>query len=120
MKTNKKHIPLTDMRSRKLDTYSVPYSAQVGNGEIMEAIEFCKSDFLYMLNELNKYAIENDVERVWINNNTIYGWIVLTHFSDSYEYGNRDIHISLKRDSRESAYEKYERMMAVMKDGALI
>ena len=43
----------------------------VGNGENMEAIEFCKSDFLYMLNELNKYAIENDVKDVWINHNTM-------------------------------------------------
>lgn len=98
----------------------VTYSVQVGNGEIMEAIEFCKSDFLYMLNELNKYAIENDVKNVWINHNTMFGWIELTHFSDSYEYGNRDINISLKRDDHESAYEKYERMMATMKDGALI
>ena len=86
----------------------------------MEAIEFCKSDFLYMLNELNKYAIENDVKRVWINHNTIYGWIELTHFNSSYENGNRDIVISLKHDSHEYAYEKYEHMMAIMKDGALI
>ena len=98
----------------------VPYSAQVGNGEIMEAIEFCKSDFLYMLNELNKYAIENDVKDVWINHNTMCGWIDLTHFSDSYENGNRDIVISIAYDDHESAYEKYEYMMAVMKDGALI
>ncbi|PKF14042.1 hypothetical protein [Macrococcoides caseolyticum] len=86
----------------------------------MEAIEFCKSDFLYMLNELNKYAIENDVKDVWINHNTVCGWIELVHFSDSYEYRNRGIHISLRHDSHESAYEKYEHMMAVMKDGALI
>lgn len=86
----------------------------------MEAIEFCKSDFLYMLNELNKYAIENDVKDVWIKNNTIYGWIDLTHFNDSYENGNGNILISLEHDSHESAYEKYERMMAAMKDGALI
>lgn len=98
----------------------VTYSAQVGNGEIMEAIEFCKSDFLYMLNELNKYAIENDVKDVWINNNTRCGWIDLTHFNDSYENGNRDICISIEHDTHESAYEKYECMMAVMKDGALI
>ena len=120
MRTNKKHIPLTDMRSRKLDTYSVPYSAQVGNGEIMEEIEFCKADFLYMLNELNKYAVENGVKNAWITNNTLVGWIDFTHFSDSYENDNRAIFISLKHDTHESAYEKYERMMTVMKEGALL
>lgn len=86
----------------------------------MEDIEFCKADFLYMLEELNKYAIENDVKDVWINNNTIYEWIVLTHFNGSYEYGNRDIHISLNHDTHDTAYEKYERMMKCMKEGVLL
>ncbi|TDM41804.1 hypothetical protein ETI10_01575 [Macrococcoides goetzii] len=86
----------------------------------MEDIEFCKADFLYMLSELNEYAVMNDVKDVWITNNTKVGWIDLAHFSDSYENGNRNIHISLNLDTHDTAYEKYERMMKCMKEGALL
>ncbi|UBH10113.1 hypothetical protein [Macrococcus armenti] len=90
----------------------------------MEEIEFCKSDFLYMLNELNKYAIKNDVEDVWIQNCTNIQAIHFTHFDERYEsksgIGNDHLDIYLNRDTHESAYKKYERMMAVMKECTLL
>ncbi|ARQ07322.1 hypothetical protein MACA111363_11300 [Macrococcoides canis] len=90
----------------------------------MEEIEFCKTDFLYMLNELNKYAIENDVKDVWIQNCTTVQSIHFTHFDERYKRngnpGNDYLNIYLDRDTHESAYEKYERMMTAMKEGVLL
>ena len=86
----------------------------------MEDIEFCKADFLYMLSELNEYAVMNDVRDVWINNYTRFKSIVFSHFNDSYEFGVNDIRISLGIDNIDTAYEKYKRMMKCMKEGALL
>lgn len=85
----------------------------------MEDIEFCKADFLYMLNELNKYAIENEVDDVWLMNNTVTKSIDFTHFNKSYENGNTSIYIYSWYNIN-TAYEKFERMMKCMKEGALL
>lgn len=86
----------------------------------MEQIEFCKADFLYMLNELNKYAIENDVKNVWINHMAIRGQIEFVHFNSTYERNNKTLAIKLELDTHEEAYEKFEKAMKCMKEGALL
>lgn len=86
----------------------------------MEDIEFCKADFLYMLEELNKYAIENDVKDVVISNRTHCGWLEFTHINEAYRHNNEWLYISLDIDNIDTAYEKFERMMKCMKEGALL
>lgn len=86
----------------------------------MEDIEFCKADFLYMLSELNEYAVMNDVKDVSINNLTYVDCFEFIHHDVRYEREIKLLNISLGHDTHDTAYEKYERMMKCMKEGVLL
>lgn len=86
----------------------------------MEEQKICRYDLLDMLNELNYYAIENNVKDVVISNTTYCGWLKFIHINEAYEHNNEILYISSGIDTNKSAYEKYKRMMKCMKEGALL
>ncbi|TDM47780.1 hypothetical protein ETI08_01205 [Macrococcoides goetzii] len=86
----------------------------------MEDIEFCKADFLYMLSELNEYAVTHEIKNVWISHFSKLQAIDFTHFDSTYKNGCKAITIYRDTHTHEEAYEKFERMMKCMKEGALL
>lgn len=99
------------MRSRKSDTYSVPYSAQVGNGEIM----LDNNIQLLIFAELHQAARKFNNREVSINDSRYINVIEFFHYNDVYENETKYIWIHTDTDDYDTARKKVEKMLRVIR-----